>query len=1061
MDPMLEPQQSHPSNLTQVDSMRSLPSCAGSVGSVLQVLLPLVLSLIVHCDLITPRVQAQDGSGGTGNPQDGFRFECGMAVVTCSSASRLNQWSPCGNGLSDLSPNAYVVGIIDTRDPVGVGAPFGSAGGGWTPAMWHNDTSTSAKWNAANLGEVFGIALDDATPPNIYVTATSIHYGNGRGPGGHGGVYRLSGTTYGISVFQDFTTSTQPVGSVSLGNICFDREHKQFFVTDLDHGLIRRLSSTGAELTTGGTPYDHGVTGRANISLPGIPDASGAPGDLTRSGRRVFGLQTYKSRLYYSVWYSAVAGGSATNEVWSVGLQSNGDPIVSGAAGPRKEFALQGLTPFSQYAGSEPVITDIAFSESGTMLIGERSICFSNPLDLASGSHAARAIEYTFNGTTWVHANTLQVGAVVGANNGRVNSAGGVDYDCDGHPFVMGDALINDGSSFPHTGNAVYGLQIFPTSTSVVSNSWLVDLDGNYTVYDKLSLGDVEVYRCCNCLTFSDESIQCTATNQFTWSFCYTNTGTLTNAHLVLVDLPPGVTVSPQILTSPGPILPGQGLCTNLTFTIAPGSAPTNLCFRIAAHTEFFEECCVVPKCLDLPQCCGVISKEEVKCDPATGNPTWTFQVQNFSGVPVQYLILVPEPPGCVGVPNPVITLSPPLGIGQSTTVSVPLNVTNTPCDTSCFRVSFHDAKFIACCSFRHCISLNCKSGNHPPHVDCPQHTVVCDPTQAGAFTLQTTVQDPDGDPLKVILKVDGFPIQTNAVPAGVSASPTIVSFTHGYNPGVHVVTFCVLDSSGSLAICDFDLTVGDIAPPHFTCPPDRVVNTMEFVVPDFTGQIEVTDDCAPRNLISVTQDPAPGTVWGPGLHCVTLAAVDPAGNRTECRVCIRVVPLAVIFPEAASFVFGVPTQSEPGQFLLAVEGALSQTESVDYFANDQFIGRSSGPGFRWAWSGVTQGIYSIVAEGTHRTSPASKSRSLPVTVFVTPPFPVQPQPGFSSTLLENGQLKVTVPTVVGGNCSIEITDSLANPAWRTLQKVVGDGKEHTLHFGTGSSQQFFRIRME
>src|ERR1041385_4906484 len=59
-------------------------------------------------------------------------------------------------------------------DPIGSGAPLGSAGLGWSPAMWHNDSSLTDAWNAKNLGEVFGIALDDATPPNIYVTATSI-----------------------------------------------------------------------------------------------------------------------------------------------------------------------------------------------------------------------------------------------------------------------------------------------------------------------------------------------------------------------------------------------------------------------------------------------------------------------------------------------------------------------------------------------------------------------------------------------------------------------------------------------------------------------------------------------------------------------------------------------------------------------------------------------------------------------------------------------------------------------------------------------------------------------
>ena len=165
---------------------------------------------------------------------------------------------------------------------------------------------------------MFGIALDDSSPPNIYVAATSIYYGNGRGPGGDGGVYRLSGTTYGISVFQNFASSPKKIGKVSLGNICFDKEHRQFFVTDLDNGLIRRLGITGAEVLTGGAPYDHGVTGRANISALPIPDSPATPGQLTQSGRRVFGVQVFRSRLYYSVWYAPGSNVTGYNEVWSV-----------------------------------------------------------------------------------------------------------------------------------------------------------------------------------------------------------------------------------------------------------------------------------------------------------------------------------------------------------------------------------------------------------------------------------------------------------------------------------------------------------------------------------------------------------------------------------------------------------------------------------------------------------------------------------------------------------------------------------------------------------------------
>ncbi|MSU35085.1 MAG: hypothetical protein EXS36_08215 [Pedosphaera sp.] len=522
--------------------------------------------------------------------------------------------------------------MIDTRDPVGVGAPYGSSGGDWGPAMWHNEMSVPVRWNAKNLGEVFGIALDDSTPPNVYVTATSIYYENGRDPGGDGGVYKLSGSTFGISVFQDFSASSKKIGKASLGNICFDKAHRQVFVTDLDNGLIRRLSNTGSEIVTVGVPYDHGITGIPNVDGTQIPDASSVPGDLTSSGRRVFGVQVYQSRLYYSVWWAPVAGGPGMNEVWSVSLQPNGDLVSTGPKGPKKEFSLLGLLPNSGYPTSEPVITDIAFSQSCTMLIGERSICATTPTDLASESHSPQAIEYAF-GTSWTQSQILNVGKLV-EPSGRVKSAGGVDYDCEGHPFVTGDALINDSSPFPYTGNAVYGLQIFPTPISVVSNSWVIDFDGSYTTHDKLSLGDVEVNRCCDCLTFHDERIECLATNTFQWSFCITNTGTFTNGHLVFLDLPPGVTINPPIIDINPPLAPGQGFSTKVIITIDPKQTTNQLCFRNANHQPDYADCCIVAKCLKVPDCCAVISKEVVKCDAASGSISWIFNLQNLSGVP-------------------------------------------------------------------------------------------------------------------------------------------------------------------------------------------------------------------------------------------------------------------------------------------------------------------------------------------------------------------------------------------------------------------------------------------
>lgn len=97
------------------------------------------------------------------------------------------------------------------------------------------------------------------------------------------------------------------------------------------------------------------------------------------------------------------------------------------------------------------------------------------------------------------------------------------------------------------------------------------------------------------------------------------------------------------------------------------------------------------------------------------------------------------------------------------------LSVTNSPCDQACFRLSLHDEKFRDCCSFLHCLRLRCNEPNHPPVIDCPDQALLeCNPDKAIGYVIGTGVQDPDGDLLTVIWKVDGNPVKTNTIPAGV-----------------------------------------------------------------------------------------------------------------------------------------------------------------------------------------------------------------------------------------------------------------------------------------------------
>lgn len=998
-------------------------------------------------------LQAQ---GTTGNGQtEKLKFECGMAVATCFSRGAVfDDGGSAECTVRTSVPEGFVVGIMDVRDPVGGGAtPFNN----WLPAMTHNEFGAPQdQWRASNLGEIFGIALDQQSPPNIYVAATSVYPGDFYpSTGGPGAVYRLDGSTFQISKLIQFTD----VGSISLGNICYDSVHNQIFVADLDHGWIRRVSMGGVELSQ----FNHGVAGRVAASLPPIPDVS-APGELTGPGRRVFAVQYHANRIYYSVWDTAPSStpGPGANTIWSVGLQANGD-FATGPGSARLEISSAQLPwdPSPRAGLSTPnlatqasVVTDIAFSHDGRLLTGERGICFQDPRNLNTFAHRSPAREFVPAGTAWSET-TAPNGVNVGFSNPGHNSEGGVDYDCANHVYVTGDLYVK-------VPVYIYGVEILPTASSPFSSAYLVDLDGSTTFYDKSYLGDVEVYRCCDCLTFSHEQLQCSGDpSQYTWSFCVTNTGTLTNAHLVFVDLPPGVTPSSPIINLNPPLKPGEGTCASVNFTFAPGAATNNLCFRLAAHTEDFSECCVVSKCLEVPACCGTVSKDHVDCDPATGMVTWSFVAQNLSGVPASYVILVPDGPGCVKVPNPVFPLNPPLQNGQSTNLSFTLQVTNSPCDTACFRLSFHDAKFVACCSIVRCVSLQCKDGNHPPVLDCPPPVQeMCDAAFFGkGYKISAGIQDPDGDPLTAIWKINGTPVATNTVPGGLSINPSNVTLVHDYPPGAYTVTLCVSDGNGAPVLCNVALSMGDLTPPTIKCPPDRVVHAWELTLGDYTGQVTVDDHCTPVSQIHVTQEPPAGTVLPPGHYCIRFTATDLAGNSASCITCVDVVPIQVAGLATGFFALPPP---EPAQFTLSSIGDLANTADVEYFVDGVSIGFGLDAEFILVWKNVPAGTYEIAADATSLGTPPRRYRTESVFVQVAPKVsPGQPSPIRLSSTLQNGKVIITIPSNAGQRCFVESADSLAAQDWKVIDASVGDGNDHQLVIDPKVSFQFIRLRLE
>lgn len=270
----------------------------------------------------------------------------------------------------------------------------------WDARVW--PSNGTMEFAAHDVGQVFGVAIDDAGKPNIYLAASSA-YGLhivkpdedadgrperlkqggaaaewmegmwGRGDtkgapdskGGPGSIWKVDGQTGEVTLFANVTLDGSDNAGAGLGNITYAPALKQLFASDLSTGIIHRFAMDGTEVET----FDHGVTGRASAELkPVAYDADGRlditssdfdPEDpdtwgMTEEDRRVHALAFHDGRLYY-----AVAGGS---QIWSVGFDKDTGKFLPAAQWeldvPQKPKALP--------------VTDMLFTHKGAMVLAQR-----------------------------------------------------------------------------------------------------------------------------------------------------------------------------------------------------------------------------------------------------------------------------------------------------------------------------------------------------------------------------------------------------------------------------------------------------------------------------------------------------------------------------------------------------------------------------------------------------------------------------------------------------------------------------------------------------------------
>ncbi len=254
-------------------------------------------------------------------------------------------------------------------------------------------------FKARDIGHVFALAFDNgpatATPaPALFAASTSafgLHIvgpdkdGDGQPdrlekgapgakfmegqfgglPGGSpGSIWKIDRKTGGPALFADLQSGGIKNSGPGIGGLAFDPASRTLYASDLDTGLVHRLSiADGADKGQ----FDYGVTARPtrekrpavkddgkrlDITSPDFVAADPKTWGFTQKERRVDALAVHDGRLYFSV--------AEGPEIWSVGLEADG----AFKTDARFEVAVEAKPAFP--------VTAITFDRDGHMIVAQR-----------------------------------------------------------------------------------------------------------------------------------------------------------------------------------------------------------------------------------------------------------------------------------------------------------------------------------------------------------------------------------------------------------------------------------------------------------------------------------------------------------------------------------------------------------------------------------------------------------------------------------------------------------------------------------------------------------------
>ena len=179
---------------------------------------------------------------------------------------------------------------------------------------------------------------------------------------------------------------------------------------------------------------------------------------------------------------------------------------------------------------------------------------------------------------------------------------------------------------------------------------------------------------------------------------------------------------------------------------------------------------------------------------------------------------------------------------------------------------------------------------------------------------ISVEIQNPTGNPLKLVWQVDGTTIQTNEIPVG-ALIPADVAFVSQFGLGQHSIVISLSNGQTVLATCENSVTVRDTTPPVIlgaSATPNVLRPPNHRMVP-ITVSVNALDNCDPSPTFQITgvasnqpQDPSspdweitgPSTLnlraersasLGDRIYTISVDCTDSAGNTKSGSVLVTV----------------------------------------------------------------------------------------------------------------------------------------------------------------------------